>query len=40
MENILIVDDDFLVLDQLKNILASEARNVSFVAKAEFALMR
>ena len=40
MENILIVDDDFLVLDQLKSILSNNQRNVSFVAKSEFALMR
>ena len=40
MENILIVDDDFLVLDQLKSILSTDQRIVSFVTKAEFALMR
>ena len=40
MDKILIVDDDFLVLEHLKNILSSENRNVSFVAKANLALLR
>ena len=40
MDKILIVDDDFLVLEHLKNLLSSEDREVSFVAKANLALLR
>ena len=40
MDKILIVDDDYLILDQVKNILSTKDRNVSFVAKSEFALIR
>ena len=40
MDKILIVDDDFLVLEHLKNILANPNREISFVAKAELALLR
>ncbi len=40
MVKILIVDDDFLVLDQLRNILNTKSRSISYVTKSEFALLR
>ena len=40
IDNILIVDDDFMVLDHLRNVLLNENRNISFVTKADFALLR
>ena len=40
MDKILIVDDDFFVLEQLKSLLSSDNREISFVAKAELAILR
>ena len=40
MDKILIVDDDFFVLEQLKSLLSNNNRDISFVAKAELAILR
>ena len=40
MDKILIVDDDFFVLEQLKSLLSNKNRDISFVAKAELAILR